>query len=257
MVNIILSFDDGRHDNYEAYENIMKPLDIPATFNITSGYILDNICEEDKPGPHKPMSMEEVRQLNSSCLCEIAGHGFKHDNSIVSLIDGVTWLKQEFGYKLVGIASPHSEYDLNKLEREMNIFRENNVAYLRISNDYSKLRFLKKAIRKINKKVHSGWLYYYVNKDSIMQSPNFLLYSVPVLKNNKLHEIEKFINILSRKNDNSTVIFMFHSILKNDENYYDDLFTWDYNDFNSLCLFLNIMRNNNKINIIRTIDLFT
>ena len=48
-----------------------------------------------------------------------------------------------------------------------------------------------------------------------------------------------------------------HSILKNGENYYDDLFTWDYNDFNSLCLFLNMMRNNNKINIIRTIDLFT
>ena len=43
MVNIVLSFDDGRHDNYEAYKNILNPLNIPATFNITAGYVLNDI----------------------------------------------------------------------------------------------------------------------------------------------------------------------------------------------------------------------
>ena len=48
MLRVILSFDDGRKDNYRAAMEIMKPLDIPATFNITTGYILQNIADNDK-----------------------------------------------------------------------------------------------------------------------------------------------------------------------------------------------------------------
>ena len=105
------------------------------------------------------------------------------------------------------------------------------------SNDYSKLKFIKKAIRKINRNIHSGYLYYFINKDSICYNKNFILYSVPVLKNNKLHEVEKFIDIVSRTKKEATVIFMFHSILKEGSMYYEDLFSWDYKDFYDLCVF--------------------
>ena len=117
MVNIVLSFDDGRHDNYEAYKNILNPLNIPATFNITAGYVLNDIEKNDMPGPHKPMSIEEVAEMNESSICEIAGHGYTHDNTIKSLIKGVEWQRENLGYDFVGIASPHSEYDLKKIRR--------------------------------------------------------------------------------------------------------------------------------------------
>ena len=200
MVNIVLSFDDGRHDNYEAYKNILNPLNIPATFNITAGYVLNDIEKNDMPGPHKPMSIEEVAEMNESSICEIAGHGYTHDNTIKSLIKGVEWQRENLGYDFVGIASPH--------------------------------------------------------KDSICYNKNFILYSVPVLKNNKLHEVEKFIDIVSRTKKEATVIFMFHSILKEGSMYYEDLFSWDYKDFYDLCVFLNEMRKDKKINIIKTIDIF-
>lgn len=256
MVNIVLSFDDGRYDNYEAYKNILNPLNIPATFNITAGYVLNDIEKNDMPGPHKPMSIEEVAEMNESSICEIAGHGYTHDNTIKSLIKGVEWQRENLGYDFVGIASPHSEYDLKKLEEDIKVFRDNNVVYLRVSNDYSKLKFIKKAIRKINRNIHSGYLYYFINKDSICYNKNFILYSVPVLKNNKLHEVEKFIDIVSRTKKEATVIFMFHSILKEGSMYYEDLFSWDYKDFYDLCVFLNEMRKDKKINIIKTIDIF-
>ena len=86
---------------------------------------------------------------------------------------------------------------------------------------------------------------------------NFILYSVPVLKNNKLNEVKKFIDIVSKTKKEATVIFMFHSILKEGSMYYEDLFSWDYKDFYDLCLFLNKMRNEKKINIIKTIDIFS
>ena len=140
MVNIVLSFDDGRHDNYEAYKNILNPLNIPATFNITVGYVLNDIEKKDVPGPHKPMSIEEVAEMNESSICEIAGHGYTHDNTIKSLIKGIEWQRENLGYDFVGIASPHSEYDLKKLEEDIKVFRDNNVVYLRVSNDYSKLK---------------------------------------------------------------------------------------------------------------------
>ena len=256
MVNIVLSFDVGRHDNYEAYKNILNPLNIPATFNITVGYVLNDIEKKDVPGPHKPMSIEEVAEMNESSICEIAGHGYTHDNTIKSLIKGIEWQRENLGYDFVGIASPHSEYDLKKLEEDIKVFRDNNVVYLRVSNDYSKLKFIKKAIRKINRKIHSGYLYYFINNDSICYNKNFVLYSVPVLKNNKLREVEKFIDIVSRKKKEATVIFMFHSILKQGSMYYEDLFSCDYKDFYDLSLFLNEMRKDKKINIIKTIDIF-
>ena len=74
-------------------------------------------------------------------------------------------MRENLGYDFVGIASPHSEYDLKKLEEDIKVFRDNNVVYLRVSNDYSKLKFIKKAIRKINRNIHSGYLYYFINKD--------------------------------------------------------------------------------------------
>ena len=152
--------------------------------------------------------------MNESSICEIAGHGYTHDNTIKSLIKGVEWQRENLGYDFVGIASPHSEYDLKKLEEDIKVFRDNNVVYLRVSNDYSKLKFIKKAIRKINRKIHS------------------------------------------RTKKEATVIFMFHSILKEGSMYYEDLFSWDYKDFYDLCVFLNEMRKDKKINIIKTIDIF-
>ena len=38
-IRIVLSFDDGRRDNYRVAKELLEANEIPATFNITSGYL--------------------------------------------------------------------------------------------------------------------------------------------------------------------------------------------------------------------------
>ena len=84
-------------------KKILEPLNIPGTFNITTGYILKEINEQDKPGPHEPMSIEEIKELSSNSIFEIAGHGYTHDNDINNLVLGVIKLTQLNIYELVMI----------------------------------------------------------------------------------------------------------------------------------------------------------
>lgn len=256
MTKIALSFDDGRKDNYIVAKEILEPLNIPASFNITTGYIQKTIKEEDKPSAHEPMSLEEVKDLAKNDLFEIAGHGYTHDNEQENLISGVKKLRDILNLKenQMGIASPHSEFDISRIEKFKKECQKNNISYLRISHRFEKNYLIRKIIRKINRKLNIPFLYYYVYKDTdIKQSDKFLLYSVPIIKDNKLSEI-KYLIEKAIKNDKSYIL-MLHSVLKPDESYYSDLFTWDYNDFYELCKYLKKLEKDNKIKITKVIDI--
>ena len=69
-----LSFDDGRRDSFEVGYPILKKYGIPATFNITTGYVLGNRME-DIGTKEPPMTVEMVRELYRDPSIEIAGHG--------------------------------------------------------------------------------------------------------------------------------------------------------------------------------------
>ena len=255
MITISLSFDDGRRDNYIAFKEIMEPMGIPATYNITSGYIQRNIEESDCPGPHEPMTIDELKEMNTSSIVEIAGHGYSHDNSMRSLLEGIQWLRNTLSIDSIGIASPHSEYEISRLNSDIQCFKDNNVKYLRISNDFSRFGISKKIARKCNKICHSGALFYYFNRDSIMKEHDFLLHSVPILRITTVNELKNFIKIVTRKFDQGSIIFMLHSILKPVESYYDDLFSWDYDQFREFCEFLIDQQNKGNIQLKKTIDL--
>lgn len=110
---------------------------------------------------------------------------------------------------------------------------ENKIHYLRISNDYSKMGSVKIWVRRINRIFHLPVLYSWVNKDSIEYASSFILHSVPVIRDNTLQEVKGLINhlITTDVDKDKICILMFHSILKPGENYYNDLFSWDYNAF--------------------------
>lgn len=259
MLRVILSFDDGRKDNYRAAMEIMKPLDIPATFNITTGYILQNIADNDKPGPHAPMNLDELNELAACELFEIAGHGYTHDNDIENLLNGVLVLRKLLpNAKINGVASPHSEFKLSDLKIAQEKFNENGIRYLRISNDYTKMSQTKIWLRRLNRVLHLSSLYAWVNEDSIEIEAKFLLHSFPVIRDNKLREVKKLINRLRENSldSDSVCILMLHSILKPGEDYYNDLFSWDYDDFFNLCKYLSEQLKKGNILMCRTNDLF-
>lgn len=260
MVRIALSFDDGRRDNYIAFKEILEPLHIPATFNITSGYVNRDISDADAPGPHEAMTLAELREMGQSDLVEIAGHGYTHDNNVDNLIKGVNWLRENgiCQSNEIGLASPHSQFDLSTLEQSKSKLLDNNIIYLRISNDYAKITKTQIWMRRLNKLLHMPSIYYYTNKDSIMEQANsFLLYSIPVLKIHTYTEVAGFIDRLIKQNSEIYCILMFHSILKKGCPFYDDLFSWSTHDFERLCNQMKTLEAKQSCSIVKTIELIT
>ena len=248
MINILLSFDDGRKDNYMMAKQILEPLSIPATFNITAGYIQKKIKKEDMPSMHEPMDIEDLKDLANNELFEIAGHGYKHNNDIENLIEGVKVLRNILPEKYkskMGIVSPSSRFDVNIIEGCIDKFKKNNIVYLRTGKRSNKLLVItlaKRVIRKINKYLHIPLIYSWIyNESFIKKEDNFIVYSIGIYKYNKLKEVKKIIqNAIKR---DKSYIFTFHSILKPGEDFYEDLYTWDYNDFYELCIFLKALEN--------------
>lgn len=251
MTNIAFSFDDGSRDNYIVAKEILEKFKIPATFNITTGYISNKINEPEKLAGEEPMKIEELIELNSNSLFEIAGHGFQHNNNIDNLIAGIDDLKKYLNkkYTYIGIASPNSEFPINKLEEYKNILKTQNVIYLRTGPRFKKMSFLKKIIRKLNNFFNIPFFYYFVYRDTFMNSKNeFLLYSIPIIRNTKLKEVKYLIDMAIK--DNKSIILMFHSISDKNKNLNEsDLFNWKYLDFLGLCELLKKYEEEKKINL--------
>ena len=256
MTKISLSFDDGRKDNYVAAKEILEPLNIPATFNITIGYV-EKTPNIEKPSEHIPMSIDELKDLYNNNLFEIAGHGYEHNNDVDNLIKGVNELRKVLNIsdkQKLGIVSPHSEFDTDTLPKVIKKLKDNNICYLRVGKNFPNNVFMRKAVRKINRKLNIPSIFSWSYKDSdIKNTDEFLLYSSGAIKDTKLKELKRLVSD-AIKNDKSYII-CFHSILKKDEPFYDDLFTWDYNDFLEFCKYLKKLRDDNKIEICKTIDL--
>lgn len=81
---VSLSFDDGRIDNYTMAYPILKKIDLPATFNITMGYVTGKLTPGN-PTDVKQMNVDMVRELFSNNKFEIAGHGWAHQNDITDI----------------------------------------------------------------------------------------------------------------------------------------------------------------------------
>lgn len=253
MTNIAFSFDDGRKDNYIVAKKILEPLNMPASFNITIGYVENKLKDVDKPSLNEPMSMEELREIHNAKIFEIADHGYKHNNDVYNLIKGAKEIKEKLEIiedKKIGIASPHSQFNLNEIKKIENAEDDNGnklFSYLRISHNFEKNEFIRRVIRKINRKIHFPFFYYWVYKYTYFKDNNFLIYSVPVVKDNKLKEVKYLINKAVK--EDKSYILMFHSILKKDEKYYNDLYSWDYNDFKKLCEFLKSLESEKKLKV--------
>ena len=80
--SVCLSFDDGRGDNRYIAEKILLPMNIPATFNITTGYVDGSCGPADRPSIKKPMTIDDVRWIAEHNIFEIAMHGDEHKNTL-------------------------------------------------------------------------------------------------------------------------------------------------------------------------------
>lgn len=249
---ISLSFDDGRGDNWDVFRDILEPMSIPATFNITTGYV-DGSCPEDRaPSAKAPLSVAQVCDLAKHPLVEIALHGDEHLNTEEDIAKGrakiMQWLEVTDS-AVFGFASPGSGLNVATfLNSRTPLFRE-QISYLRTSLRINRYRWLRTLCRKAGRVIHIPFLYQIAYADTLMIScPDRVVYSIPVMKDATFKQVRAIIDLAIRRR--SALTLMFHSVL--DDMSQEDNWSWDRKKFVCLCKYLEEKRLSGQLEIMTT-----
>jgi hypothetical protein len=254
---ISFSFDDGRIDNYEILYPLLKQYNLPATLNITTGFVKgDNTLKHLAPAA--PMNLGMIKELFQDNLIEIASHGYYHRNTKEDILSGQEELLKElhvdkFTSHGNGFASPGTALEIDaymKMKQELNA---SHLEYVRLSLRYLSYPSLKIFLRKVSRVLKWPILYRLAYQDTLMSHvEDGILYSIPVLSTIKVSELKALIKYaeLSGK----ACILMFHSIVE-DGKIRDN---WDYEltKFIHLCKFLVEEREKQHLDIVTSMEIF-
>ena len=250
------SFDDGRIDNFTIAYPILKNYDLPATFNITTGYI-KGVLPYTALGTAKPMTIEMVKELYSDKSIEIAGHGYLHRNTAEDIIQGIETLCDELGTDTLcdgkcGFASPGTALDLNYYNSIKAVLEHKNIQYVRLSLRYLGNAKLKTYYRKASRLIKLPILYRLAYQDTLMDSiNNDIIYSVPILSSITISELDALIK--NAINEKKALVMMFHSIV--DDKMRDN---WDFpkDRFEQLCKLIATYQKLGKLEVSTTMKIY-
>ena len=254
-----LSFDDGRLDSFENGYLILKKYGIPATFNITTGYVLGNRME-DIGTKEPPMTVEMVRELYRDPSIEIAGHGDRHANTLEDLVHGLERLRELLRVEALydgpdGLASPGSELESLALRSVLKALPAYGVGYVRVSARYRSCAPIKILMRKVSRVIPVPFLYAAAYGDTLMyrMGEDRLLYSIPVLGMISVAELDAILKRAMR--EGKSCILMFHSIVPAGARLRDN---WDFpaDKFEALCAKIASYASKGRLVPVRTRDLF-
>lgn len=249
---VVLTFDDARMSEH-IVRNILVPLSIPATFYITTGMIEKSIFMDNAIA----MSKEEVLSISKNSLFEIAAHGDRHKNEFDDIETGINKMKQwgliSNKIKFVGFSSPGTEMNDTFINQHLTEIKKLGINYIRLSYRYKSKALLRIICRKLSRIIHSKVLYSFSYRDTLVSKDDrFILYSVPILRDIKLGQVEHLIK--TAINNDQSIILMFHSISKKDEKTIYDPWIWDYRKFEKLCIFLKKQESLGSISICTAMD---
>lgn len=253
---VSLSFDDGRIDSYTMAYPILKKIDLPATFNITMGYVTGKLTPGN-PTDVKQMNVDMVRELFSNNKFEIAGHGWAHQNDITDIEKGITELKSLLGVNTLtrfgdGFASPGTGLSLETWHR-LTSNQSNTIRYARVSLRYKSCAWLKTLIRKTSRVLQWPCLYRMAYQDTMMNDvQDGLIYSIPVLSSITTNELKAVIKKAIKTKQ--AIVLMFHSIVP-DGAIHDN---WDYEEgkFDTFCQFLKQEEKEGKLKVCTSMEVW-
>ena len=192
---VVLSFDDGRNDNYRVAMNELLPRKLKATFNITTGYVTEDINIDNMPCENLPMSVDNVKELGRHKEFEIAGHGHEHSNtlkdwtkSIEKLADwlGDGWIRDNG----IGFASPHSQMSADIIRARRIELEKLNIRYVRIGL-LNQRELVQRIISRAARKTESKKLFYLPVQSSLqILGEDIVVYSIPIAHAHTVEQVK-------------------------------------------------------------------
>ena len=254
MATVSLSFDDGRGDNTDILDQYLLPQGIPATLNITTGYVDGSCPEALRPSEKPPMTVSDVLRFYDHPLIEIAMHGDQHQNTEEDILRGkqklLEWL-QLSPHAQLGFASPGSGLSLERFRSAEGEGLRRSMVYFRTSLRVCSFAPLRTILRKAGRVIHLRCLYRFGYHDTVMtKADGQILYSVPVMRDATVGQVLSVVRDAIRRR--GAVVLMLHSIL--DENSGKDNWTWERGRLETLCRELKRLEQEGKLSICKTID---
>ncbi len=254
IATVSLSFDDGRGDNTDVLDSMLIPRGIPATLNISTGYIDGTCPDELKPTDKTPMTIEDIRRFSRNRLVEIAMHGDCHQNTEEDILRGRKKLKTWLGLSdkdELGFASPGSGLSVAKFKTPECERLRRSMVYLRTSLRINSIVPLRILSRKTARVIHSAFMYRFGYHDTVMTEPDGqIIYSIPIMRDTTVSQVVAIVRESVRKR--GAIVLMLHSIMSDTSK--EDNWTWDKQKLESLCCELSRMEQNGKLVLCRTID---
>lgn len=209
-INVALTFDDGRLDNYENALPILNKYGYKASFYIATGFIDETI---DLSSVHSFESCKNRHMTIKMCNellyngHEIGSHSNTHCNDRQDIEISIAKIKKWFNITEIGFSSPTSVIQKNNYPHWLD---ETEIMYVRTSIRTDCLGFFEKLLYVSNKFLHIPFIFsFFVNKYSWHPNETNLIYSIPIEKNTSICEIKYALN--HAKSD-STIVLLFHSI---------------------------------------------
>lgn len=242
MKSVVLTFDDGRTDNYSVAYPIMKKYGLCGTLFITTGYIDGTFKSDSWLSAGGPMTVEQIKEMKDSGF-EIALHGDCHTTDVndfgVSLKKLDSWGLSD-GNR-IGFSIPNSNVDEESITAIRKTFAD-RLLYIRGGRRCDTTRLPVKIKFGLYTYLKIKAAYRSFNKVNTVKNGDLdpETETVPSIVIRKEDRAEQIIDFLKSMPDDTVCVFMLHSILhKNDELYGKDSWCWDTDEFEKLCHKLN------------------
>ena len=242
MKKVVLTFDDGREDQYTNAVRIMNKYNLKGTIFVTTGFVDGAIQNREDLFPSSggmAMTIEQVRACISQGH-EIGAHSDKHTNRIEDVEMSISKLKEwtkdilPSDYKF-GFASPSSDI----YEENYSVFAKQiqNVKYIRTSVQVRRNGLFYTFLFMINKIIKNNRLFYVLNKKYVKKKYDGIITSVPIRSDTSLENIKYLIESIDK---DDICVLLFHGILTKEENQKKkDCWYYSANKFEELCKYLN------------------
>ena len=259
MKYVVLTFDDGRSDNYLTAKQIMDRYGLQGTVYVTTGFI-DGTWDEKAvlQSPTRALTVDEIKELYASGW-EIGLHGDKHKTQIEDMQTALNKL-QSWGIAndTWGISVPNS----SATDAEVNALLKNKIGkkivYVRRGRKCNTTKLKNKVLYVLYSTLKSKLAYRLFNAENVLllQSCNSSNIPSVVVKSNDSFDL--IIDFIKRLPDESVVVLMLHSILPlNHAMCGKDPWSWDEKNFERLCFGLQNMEDNNELEVKTLMDVMT